>query len=53
MKIRHIMPFRGKPGGLGDVIAMVAKPVAKVLGIKDCGGCDKRQAQLNKKFPLP
>lgn len=34
--------------GLGDVIASATKAV----GIKPCGGCQKRQAALNKLVPF-
>lgn len=33
--------------GLGDTIARVTSR----LGIKPCGGCKRRQEQLNKMFP--
>ena len=33
--------------GLGDTI----KKVTDKMGIKQCGGCKKRQAALNKLFP--
>gem|GEM_PF-3352779 len=33
--------------GLGDTIAKVTK----VVGIKPCGGCRKRQKKLNEMFP--
>ena len=54
MKIRTIMPFRPRQpiNGLGDAVALVAKPIARVLGLKNCGGCDKRQQKLNEKFPF-
>jgi len=47
--------------GLGDVVAIVADPIAKfsdkVLGthLENCGGCkgpQGRQEWLNKRFPL-
>jgi len=44
-------PHRNCPGapsrGLGDTIAKFTK----VLGIKKCRGCKKRQKLLNKLFP--
>ena len=52
MKI--IRKFSRKPVGLGDVVAKVAKPVARVLDatmgtkLQNCGGCDKRREELNK-----
>ena len=36
-----------KPRGLGDTI----KKITNKMGIKQCGGCKKRQAALNKLFP--
>jgi len=36
-----------KPRGLGDTIAKLTKSV----GVKPCGGCNKRQAKLNQLFP--
>lgn len=45
-----------KPSGFGDTIhnfttaTGIKKIVQKVSGEKDCG-CNKRQQQLNKKFP--
>jgi len=36
-----------KSKGLGDSI----KKVTDKLGIKQCGGCKRRQATLNKYFP--
>lgn len=38
----------GKIRGLGDVVERVTRAV----GIKQCGGCKKRQAWLNDKVPL-
>ena len=48
----------GPVRGLGDIVAMFAKPVAGVIdsvagtNLKNCGGCAKRQNKLNEKFPL-
>src|SRR5215475_3010823 len=33
---------------LGDAIAVVAQPIARGLGMGDCGGCKNRQAALNR-----
>ena len=44
--------------GLGDAVALVAKPIAKgidaVLGtsLQDCGGCAARQQRLNAAVPF-
>lgn len=43
--------------GLGDAVAMVAQPIAKVIDrvagthIVGCGGCKQRQAFLNQLVP--
>jgi hypothetical protein len=34
--------------GLGDVVAAATK----ALGIKPCGGCQKRRERLNRAFPF-
>ena len=34
--------------GLGDAVEILARPFAKALGIKDCEGCKKRKALLNR-----
>lgn len=34
--------------GLGDIVERMARPVAKLLGLKDCGGCKARQKRLNR-----
>lgn len=33
--------------GLGDAVERVARPIARVLGLKKCGGCKDRQDRLN------
>jgi len=44
--------------GLGDVVPLVAQPIAKVVdsvagtSIQTCGGCAQRRAALNQKFPF-
>lgn len=43
-----------KLGGAGDLVALVAKPIAKVIDavtgtkLAQCGGCASRQARLNR-----
>lgn len=43
--------------GLGDVVAAIAQPIAKVIdsvagtNVQGCGGCKKRQEALNKLIP--
>jgi len=45
--------------GLGDVVAMVAEPIAAMsdalLGtkLKGCRGCGERRDEWNEKYPLP
>jgi hypothetical protein len=41
-------PPRERMRGLGDAVARVTKAV----GIKPCGGCQKRRELLNKAFPF-
>ena len=51
---REPRPYRGRvPGfvsdeqiGLGDVI----KRVTSTVGIRPCGGCERRAAALNRRF---
>ena len=44
--------------GLGDLVAVVAEPVARVIDavagthILGCAGCGKRRDNWNRKFPL-
>ena len=44
--------------GLGDVVAVVAEPIAKVIDavanthIAGCAGCVRRRDDWNRKFPL-
>lgn len=56
-------PFLPKPKGLGDVFHAIASPVAVVIdaaskaigkptNLKNCGGCKRRQDDLNAKFPF-
>lgn len=48
-----------RPSGLGDIVAKFAQPIAAaadaLLGtkLKNCGGCARRRAWLNRKFPAP
>jgi hypothetical protein len=50
-------PPRAKPRGLGDLVALVAEPIARasdaVLGthLVGCGGCAQRRAALNALVP--
>lgn len=43
--------------GMGDVVAIVAGPVAKLMDasigthLTNCGGCAARRAKLNAMFP--
>jgi len=44
--------------GLGDVVEIAAKPIAKAIDsitgskIASCGACQKRREKLNKAFPV-
>jgi hypothetical protein len=44
--------------GLGDVVSLVAQPIARVIdavadtNLSTCGGCAKRQQSLNEIFPF-
>lgn len=38
--------------GLGTVVETLARPVAAVLGIKDCKPCKDRKRRWDEKFPL-
>lgn len=44
--------------GLGDAVALVAKPIARAIdsalgtSVAGCGGCKARQAALNKAVPF-
>ena len=44
--------------GLGDAVALVAQPIARVLdavlgtNVQGCGGCKARQAALNAAMPF-
>ncbi|HSV73454.1 MAG TPA: hypothetical protein VLH79_06820 [Chthonomonadales bacterium] len=46
-----------RPFGLGDAVAVVALPIARVLDaalgtdIAHCGGCEQRRAALNRIVP--
>ncbi len=43
--------YRPKTYGLGDAVATMAKPIARVLGLAECKGCKGRQALLNRAIP--
>jgi len=58
-KLRAIYrPAKPALKGLGDVVAAVAQPIAKVIdavagtNVAGCGGCAKRQAALNAVVPF-
>lgn len=47
--IHHLTPDAPTPPrGLGDVVANLTKAV----GVKPCGGCQKRQEALNRLVPF-
>ena len=41
------MEYKGKSKGLGDTI----KKFTDMMNVKQCGGCKKRQEELNSIFP--
>ena len=44
--------YEGPARGVGDVVHTALKPVARVLRMTGCGGCQKRREALNKLLPL-
>lgn len=48
-------PPAGVPGGgdrgLGDTVARWVRPIARLLGAEECGGCKGRQHWLNRWWP--
>jgi hypothetical protein len=44
---------QGAPGryGAGDLVAAVAKPIARVLGRQPCTPCEQRRHALNRLAP--
>lgn len=39
--------------GLGDIVELFAKPIAKALGLpENCSGCARRKQKLNEAVPL-
>ncbi len=60
-KIVRYAKLTGRPtdqSGLGDVVARVAKPIARAIDrmfkthLADCQRCDERRRWLNDKFPI-
>lgn len=57
-RIRAKLGVPKKITGLGDVVEIVAKPVAKVsdavfgTNLRNCEKCPERKEYLNKKFPI-
>ncbi len=54
VKIVHEGPQASAPAsedapgfGLGDAVEIAAKPIAEILGIKDCLPCERRKQALN------
>lgn len=51
-------PPKKKITGLGDLVAMIAKPIARAIDsvagtdLKNCKTCDKNQAKLNAAIPF-
>jgi hypothetical protein len=56
LRLRY-KPVPRAPLGLGDVVALVAQPIARAIdavagtNLKECGGCKQRQAKLNRIAP--
>lgn len=54
----NVKPPEKKLRGLGDVVAMFAKPVATVSDkvfktkLTNCAPCQQRRQKLNQQFPL-
>jgi hypothetical protein len=54
----YVKPESAQVSGLGDVVAKIAKPIARIIDkvagtkLKTCGGCAQRQRALNKMFPF-
>ena len=44
--------YAGPARGLGDVVHTLARPVARVLRLEGCAGCQKRREKLNQIAPL-
>lgn len=44
---RNPAPRPVRTVGLGDVIEVVARPIARILGIQNCTACKERQARAN------
>lgn len=57
-EIRSRHPVKRGIEGLGDVVALAAKPIARGIDVifgtdlENCGGCADRQAWLNKQFQI-
>lgn len=53
----EFLRLKYSPAGLGDQVARVAKPVARMIDsaigtdLQNCQGCADRQAALNRLFP--
>lgn len=47
----HQNPEVRKKFGLGDAVAVIAKPFARVLGKTNCGRCKRSQEALNRMLP--
>lgn len=39
------------PQGLGDTVHRLVRPLARLLHLENCGGCQQRRAWLNRRFP--
>jgi hypothetical protein len=56
--MKFTRPTQHKPVGLGDLVAIVAQPIARAIDavagtqLKTCGACESRRKKLNQAFPL-
>ena len=49
--VASLTPAEPAAQGLGDTVHRMVRPLAKLLGLEQCGGCQKRRAWLNRHFP--
>ena len=48
----HVSASESVSQGLGDTVHRLVRPLARLLGLEHCGGCQKRRAWLNRHFPF-
>jgi len=49
--VASLTPAEPAAQGLGDTVHRLVRPLARLLGLEQCGGCQKRRAWLNRHFP--